>query len=48
MSDDELRAFLAERMIMQCATVGPSGRPHVVPLWYVPDGTELRGWTYAK
>jgi PPOX class probable F420-dependent enzyme len=33
---------------MQCATVGPRGWPHVVPLWYVPDGTELRGWTYAK
>jgi PPOX class probable F420-dependent enzyme len=30
------------------ATVGPSGRPHLVPLWYVPDGTELSGWTYAK
>ena len=33
---------------MSCATTGPSGRPHLVPLWYVPDGTELRGWTYAK
>jgi hypothetical protein len=20
----------------------------VVPLWFVPDGVELRGWTYAK
>jgi PPOX class probable F420-dependent enzyme len=33
---------------MQCATIGPSGLPHMVPLWYVPDGLELRGWTYAK
>jgi PPOX class probable F420-dependent enzyme len=48
MSDEELRAFLDEQMIMTCATLGPSGRPHVVPLWYVPDGTELSGWTYAK
>jgi PPOX class probable F420-dependent enzyme len=48
MDDEELRAFLAERMIVSCATVGPHGRPHLVPLWYVPDGTELRGWTYAK
>ncbi|MGI8585268.1 MAG: pyridoxamine 5'-phosphate oxidase family protein [Thermoleophilaceae bacterium] len=48
MSDDELRAFLAERKIVSCATVGPRGRPHLVPLWYVPDGVELRGWTYAK
>jgi PPOX class probable F420-dependent enzyme len=48
MSPDELGAFLAERMVMQCATLGPDGRPHMVPLWYVPDGNELRGWTYAK
>ncbi len=48
MSDDELRTFLAEQMIVSVATAGPRGRPHVVPLWYVPDGTELRGWTYAK
>ncbi|HKP88475.1 MAG TPA: pyridoxamine 5'-phosphate oxidase family protein [Thermoleophilaceae bacterium] len=48
MSDEELRAFLAEQMIVSCATIGPSGRPHVVSLWYVADGTDLRGWTYAK
>ena len=48
MTDEELRAFLAEQMIVSCATLGPSGRPHLVPLWYVGDGTELRGWTYAK
>jgi PPOX class probable F420-dependent enzyme len=48
MTDEELRAFLAEQMIVSCATLGPNGRPHVVPLWYVPEGTELRGWTYAK
>jgi PPOX class probable F420-dependent enzyme len=48
MSDEELRAFLDEQMIVSCATLGPSGRPHLVPLWYVADGTELRGWTYAK
>jgi PPOX class probable F420-dependent enzyme len=48
MSEDELHAFLGEQMVMQCATVSPSGRPHLVPLWYVADGAELRGWTYAK
>jgi PPOX class probable F420-dependent enzyme len=48
MSDGELRAFIAEQMVMQCATVGPRGLPHLVPLWYVPDGLELIGWTYAK
>ena len=48
MTDSELRAFLDEQMVMQCATVGPHGRPHMVPLWFVSDGSELRGWTYAK
>ena len=48
MSDEELRGFLEEQMIVSVATVGPSGRPHLVPLLYVPDGEELIGWTYAK
>ena len=48
MSEDELHAFLDEQMVMQCATLSPSGRPHLVPLWYVAAGGELRGWTYAK
>jgi PPOX class probable F420-dependent enzyme len=48
MTDEEVRAFLVERMVMQCATLGPRGRPHMVPLWFVPEGTELISWTYAK
>src|SRR3954464_5189692 len=48
MTDEEVRAYLAERVVMQCATVGPRGFPHVVPLWYVPEGTLLSAWTYAK
>jgi hypothetical protein len=39
MSDEEVRAFLAEQMVMQCATVGPRGVPHMVPLWYVAEET---------
>jgi PPOX class probable F420-dependent enzyme len=48
MTEAELRAFLAEQMVMQCATVGPRGLPHLVPLWFVADDDALRGWTYAK
>ena len=33
---------------MQCATTGPRGLPHMVPLWFGPMAPELRGWTYAK
>jgi hypothetical protein len=39
MTDGEVRAFLGEQMVMQCATVGPRGLPHMVPLWYVAEGT---------
>jgi PPOX class probable F420-dependent enzyme len=48
MTADEVRAFVAQRMVMQCATIGPGGRPHMVPLWYVPEAPDLIGWTYAK
>src|ERR671915_549430 len=48
MSDGEVRSFLGEQMVMQVATIGPRGWPHLVALWFVPDGTELAGWTYAK
>jgi PPOX class probable F420-dependent enzyme len=48
MSEEERHAFLDEQMVMTCATTGPSGRPHLMPLWFVRDGDELRGWTFAK
>ena len=48
MTDAEVTGFLAERMVMQCATLGPRGTPHLMPLWYVPEGAELIAWTYAK
>jgi PPOX class probable F420-dependent enzyme len=48
MSEGELRAFLEEQKVVSVATNGPHGRPHLMPLWYVPDGTVLRGWTYGK
>src|SRR3954449_12894810 len=48
MTDEEVRDFLDEQKIMSVATVGPHGRPHLVALWYVRDGDELTGWTYAK
>jgi PPOX class probable F420-dependent enzyme len=35
MTGDELLAFLDEQRIVQVATIGPTGRPHLMPLWYV-------------
>jgi len=48
MNEEELRSFLAEQRTVIVATAGPNGRPHLMPLWYVPHGTRLRGWTFAK
>jgi PPOX class probable F420-dependent enzyme len=48
MSQAELFAFLDEEFVMTCATVGPNGRPHLMPLWFVRSGPVLRGWTFAK
>ena len=49
MTGDELREFVAEHKVMTVGTLGPHGRPHLMPLWYVPqsDG-DLIGWTFAK
>jgi PPOX class probable F420-dependent enzyme len=48
MSDEELHAFLQEQKVVTCATIGPNGRPHLMPLWYATDDLVLRSWTYAK
>jgi hypothetical protein len=54
MSDAEAAAFLTEERILTCATLGPRGWPHLMPLWYVlrdpPEGEpapRLWAWTYA-
>jgi hypothetical protein len=54
MSDDEVRAFLEEERTVICATNGPRGLPHLMPLWYVVRQTgdggapQLWAWTFAK
>jgi hypothetical protein len=54
MSDGEVASFLAEERTVTCATTGPRGWPHLMPLWYVlrdaPPGEvapRLWSWTYA-
>jgi pyridoxamine 5'-phosphate oxidase-like protein len=54
MSEAEAAAFLAEERTLTCATTGPRGWPHLMPLWYVlrstPPGDRsprLWSWTYA-
>lgn len=48
MSDDEVRAFLDEERVMTCASFGPRGWPHLMPLWYVVRDETIWAWTFAK
>ncbi len=48
MTPEEITDFLANGKVATLATIGPNGRPHVVPLWYVPQGDVITTWTYAS
>ena len=48
MDDAEVLTFLEEERVMTCATFGPSGWPHLMPLWYVIRDGRLWAWTFAK
>jgi nitroimidazol reductase NimA-like FMN-containing flavoprotein (pyridoxamine 5'-phosphate oxidase superfamily) len=55
MGDAEVASFLEQERTVTCATLGPRGWPHLVPLWYVmrepPHGEpapRLWAWTYAS
>ena len=48
MTDEELMAFLIEERTLVCASVNATGRPHLMPLWYLPDGHELLCWTLCR
>jgi nitroimidazol reductase NimA-like FMN-containing flavoprotein (pyridoxamine 5'-phosphate oxidase superfamily) len=54
MSDAEAASFLGEERTVTCATTGPRGWPHLMPLWYVPrdvppgePAPRLWAWTYG-
>jgi hypothetical protein len=48
MTDAEVLAFLDEERIVTCATFGPRGFPHLMPLWYVVRDGRLWAWTFGK
>jgi hypothetical protein len=54
MSEAEVTSFLGEERTVTCATAGPRGWPHLMPLWYVlredAHGGQPRiwAWTYAS
>jgi len=60
MTGAEVAAFLAQERTVTCATVGPRGWPHLMPLWYVlrpvedrpapagEPGPRVWAWTYGS
>ncbi len=48
MNDEEIRAFLEEQRILQVATIGNDGWPHLVAMWYALINDQIVFWTYAK
>jgi PPOX class probable F420-dependent enzyme len=48
MTDPELHRFLHDEKIVTVATIGPNGRPHLMPLWFVADGSVISAWTFGK
>jgi hypothetical protein len=54
MSDAEIVSYLDEQKVIQVATIGPRGRPHLAPLWYLLHPSDTPGlpvlatWTYGK
>jgi len=48
MTEPELHRFLGEERLVTVASIGPNGRPHLMPLYYVADGAVISMWTFAK
>ena len=48
MSPAEVDEFLAGRRTMNIATIGPTGHPHVVAMWYGFSGDNIAFWTFGR
>ncbi len=48
MSDAEIRTFLSEQKVLNVATNGPSGHPHLVAMWFSYLDDEMVFWTFGK
>ncbi len=48
MTDAEVGAFLEEERTLTCATQGPRGWPHLMPLWFVVRDGRIWAWTFGK
>ena len=48
MTDAEIAAYLDTQTVLNVATNGPTGHPHVVAMWYVMLDGAPTFWTFGK
>jgi len=48
MTDDEVAVYLDEQRVLNVATLGPTGHPHVVAMWYAMVDGRPSFWTFGK
>jgi nitroimidazol reductase NimA-like FMN-containing flavoprotein (pyridoxamine 5'-phosphate oxidase superfamily) len=41
MTDDEVTSFLDETAILEVATIGSNGWPHLAPMWFVMENAQI-------
>ena len=48
MNDDEVQAYLESERVLNVATIGPTGHPHLVAMWYAMVDGKAVFWTFSK
>ena len=48
MTEAEIEAFLTQQRILNVATNGPTGHPHMVAMWFVLLEGKPAFWTFAR
>lgn len=48
MTDDEVQAYLESERVLNVATLGPTGHPHLVAMWFAMVDAKPVFWTFTK
>ena len=48
MTDEEVHAYLESERVLNVATIGPTGHPHLVAMWYAMVEGNAVFWTFGK
>jgi hypothetical protein len=48
MTPDEVQAYLQKQKVLNIATLGPTGHPHLVAMWYTLIDGQVTFWTFGK